>query len=222
MSHLSPSASRFRGGAGFPPRAIGLVCALIVLWAARPSFASFYSWPVGDGPKALAVGDLNGDGRQDLVTANSESTVTVLLNGGGGRFGARQDLPTYGWGAQVAIGDLNDDDAPDLVVAYLSVSVFLGNGDGTFRAPADYFVSPGVATCVAVADVNEDGRQDVLAGNSFWNDVAVFPGIGDGTVGAPPTSMRIRSTFRRPGRNGPGQRRPRVRPHRSGPHRSFR
>ncbi|HEY2954192.1 MAG TPA: FG-GAP-like repeat-containing protein [Candidatus Eisenbacteria bacterium] len=165
------------------------VCAL-ALWAgvgslgAAPAGAQPYlSYPVGAGPVSIAAGDLNRDGRPDLVTANNSSnSVSVLLNRGAGRFDRVSDLAASG-ASCVAIADLNGDGVPDLVVTGNGVSVFRGYGDGTFGSGVGYSDSL-YFSCAAVGDVNWDGRPDVVAGE-FVNEVAVFPGHGDGTLGAP-------------------------------------
>src|SRR5436309_2328847 len=110
---------------------------------AAPLFAApFLSFDTGSGPESVAIGDLNGDARPDLATANNgASTVSVLLGNGDGSFGVKTDLNTGGGPHSVAIGDLNGDGKADLAVAnYYSntVSVLLGNGDGSFGAKTDY------------------------------------------------------------------------------------
>src|SRR5207247_6027086 len=103
----------------------------------------------GISPISMAIGDFNGDGKPDLAVANTYSnTVSVLLGNGDGTFGARKDFGTGIEPHFVAIGDLNGDSRPDLAVTSYTVdvdergnvyyynntvSVLLGNGDGTFR-----------------------------------------------------------------------------------------
>ncbi len=150
---------------------------------------------VGAQPSALASGDLNGDGRIDMVTANfSDNTITVLLNQGQGVFQPAPGSP-IGVGfspAAVGIGNLNGDNFPDLVVVnalsnYLTVLV--GNGQGGF--------SPGMGSplavgngprALAIADVNNDGRLDLVVGNVLDNNVTVLLNTGLGGFTAAPGS----------------------------------
>src|SRR5262245_54439587 len=87
-----------------------------------------------------------------------------------------RDVPSFlaplafcagGYNTSVAVGDFNGDGRPDLAVAYLggAGSVFLGNGDGTFRLPRT-FLTGGSSTSVAVGDFNGDGRPDLALGSS--------------------------------------------------------
>src|SRR5206468_3870493 len=82
----------------------------------------------------------------------------------------------------VAIGDLNGDGPPDLAVANRdskSVSVLLGNGDGTFAAAASFAVGTSPQS-VAIADLSDDGRLDLAVANAGSHNVSVLLGIGDG------------------------------------------
>src|SRR5262249_44143790 len=121
---------------------------------------------VGSKPTSVAVADLNGDGSPDLVVANSGSdTVSVLLGKGDGTF---QDAHNYAAGLQptaVKVADFNADGIPDVVVANQvtnpgTVTILLGNGDGTLQAAQSYAVGPFPAS-VAVADFNRDGIPDL-------------------------------------------------------------
>jgi hypothetical protein len=119
----------------------------------------------------LALGDLNGDGRPDIVAMGPANQIQVWLNNGAGGFTAGQ---VFGGGAfnpvplgdnGVALGDVNGDGKLDLVTANgtsNSVSVFAGNGDGTFNTTtAQTYALLGAAYAVALGDFNQDGKLDI-------------------------------------------------------------
>src|SRR5579863_1046193 len=142
---------------------------------------------VGTQPLAISTGDLNEDGKLDLVLANaSDNTLSVLLGNGDGTF---QTQKTYAVGANpmdIAIADFNGDGRLDLAVTNTksnTVSVLLGNGDGTFRTQVQYATGMG-PNGIAAADVNGDGKLDLLVTNSSDNTLSVLLGNGDGTFQA--------------------------------------
>jgi len=164
----------------------------------------------GYDPHWVAVADVNGDGKPDLVVANfcassctgnpSPSLVSVLLGNGDGTF---QPAVPYGTGGNgtfsLAVADVNGDGKLDIVTTNLcpsdssnctngSVGVLRGNGDGTFQTAVPYDAGGASTMSVAVADVNGDGKPDILVANrglpeSGPNDggVSVLLGNGDGT-----------------------------------------
>jgi len=150
---------------------------------------------VGNSPVSVAIGDLNGDSKSDLVVANSLDaglgTVSVLLGKGDGTFGSAPASPlTVGMQPNsVKVGDLNGDSKPDLVVANLgsnTVSVLLGNGDGTFASAPGSPVTVGNAPAsVAIGDFNRDGKRDLAVANRDSSTVSVLLGHGDGTFAQP-------------------------------------
>ncbi len=150
------------------------------------------SFDAGD----VAIADVNGDTWLDLaVTRGQFGVVSVLLGMGDGTFGAPRDFPTGPAPGRVVIEDLNHDSKPDLVVATATlpcplpegcpatVSVLLGNGDGTFQARRDYGVGF-EPTSVAVVDLNGDGNPDLAVVCRISGVVQVFLGNGDGSFGA--------------------------------------
>ena len=148
-----------------------------------------YSAGPGSSPLSIAVADVNGDGKSDLVTANSgSSTAGVLLGTGTGSFGAVTTYSAGGTPDGIAVADVNGDGKPDLLVANSSsnsTGVLLGTGTGTFGAAATYSVGANSQPSdIYVADVNGDGKLDVLTANYGNNMVGVLLGTGTGTFGA--------------------------------------
>ncbi|HTS67720.1 MAG TPA: FG-GAP-like repeat-containing protein, partial [Terriglobia bacterium] len=87
----------------------------------------------------------------------------------------------------VAGGDFNGDGKPDLVIANITsntISVLLGNGDGTFRPHVDYAAGSGPES-VVVADVNNDGKLDLAVLDQNTATTSVLLGNGDGTFRSP-------------------------------------
>jgi uncharacterized repeat protein (TIGR01451 family) len=139
---------------------------------------------------SLVSADFNGDGIPDIVAI--AGTIVLFAGNGDGTFQAPVSLGSTeaSYGA-VSVADMNGDGKPDLVAASSSstsnpiVSVFLGNGDGTFQQPVNS--SPIVITSylnsMVVGDFNGDGKPDVAI--TYWQDVAVMLGNGDGTLQPP-------------------------------------
>src|SRR5208337_4155421 len=92
------------------------------------------NYAVGGGPRSVAVGDFNGDGKLDLVVANNTSNnVSILLGHGNGTFAAAVNYTVGTAPIFVTTGDFNGDGRQDVVVTNASsnnVSVLIGKGDG--------------------------------------------------------------------------------------------
>jgi hypothetical protein len=154
------------------------------------------TFAAGIHPVGLALDDLNGDGKLDVVvidrgTANA-STVSVLLGNGDGTFkppittSIEPTSPTA-----VATGDFNGDGTPDVafVDLYSHVAVLLGNGDGTFKSPHFYGVG-NLASSVAVGDFDANGDLDLAVTSEGDQNVSILLGKGDGTFG---TAMKYKA-----------------------------
>src|SRR5262249_35743729 len=151
---------------------------------------------VGGIPLSVAAGDFDHNGALDLVTANSNGTVSVLLGNGDGSFRPRTDVAVGGVPRAVAVGDFNGDGQLDVAVAKQlseTVSILLGHGDRTFSARPLIFKTSGpqfTPSSIARGDVHGGGKLDLVINNTGGEDsvlaqLGVLLGNGDGTFGLP-------------------------------------
>ncbi len=162
----------------------------VLLGSGDGSFRLAGSYAAGPFTTAVAVGDFNGDGRPDIVTANptgsvrEDGTATVLLGNGDGTFRVMAPFAAGPGVRAVTVADLNQDGTPDLVAPNHRggpLTVLLGNGNGTFRAPVGLSVGP-IPESAILADLNGDGVPDLVTANDMSSGtVRVLLGNGDGT-----------------------------------------
>ncbi|HVG23980.1 MAG TPA: VCBS repeat-containing protein [Thermoanaerobaculia bacterium] len=119
---------------------------------------------------SVLVGDWNGDGRQDLVTASLVTgAVTIHEGRGTGTFAPSRTIGNYADPRALAAGDFDGDGRLDLAIAAFEahiVPIFWGEGDGTFALPTAIAVS-GTPADVVAGDLDGDGRDDLIAGFTF-------------------------------------------------------
>lgn len=152
-------------------------------------------YAMGDFPQSVALADLNGDGRLDVMTANRRNnSVTVRLGAGEGTFAEPASYTTDPEPLFVRAADLNGDGILELITANYSntITVFPGQGDGTFRDATSYSVGEDeeMPINVVVAEFNGDGIPDLATANFMSNSVSLFPGEGGG-VFISPVQIRV-------------------------------
>lgn len=164
----------------------------VLLGKGDGTFESYVATQIANnGCGAIAAADLNQDKKGDLVCGSwpyYPGGVSVLVGNGDGTFSSPIFYPIQPVGNGpnvVAIADFNGDGKADIVSANYDgydTSVFLGNGDGTFKSAKNY---PGSINPVGVVtgDFNGDGIEDIasVAGYNLWAGVTVLIGRGDGT-----------------------------------------
>ena len=144
-------------------------------------------YPAGGSIFDLAIGDLNGDGKPDVVLGSVFSGVTILLGSTAnpGQLLAPHSYPVTatpagGRSLGVAIGDIDGDGIPDVVSGNYgpSFDLLLGNGDGTLKTATAYATGPTPDTfeaeSMAVGDVDGDGLTDVVVGQFYQNSAQIF------------------------------------------------
>jgi hypothetical protein len=184
---------------------------------AVPSFAAQQVFGAGIAPTFVAAADLNGDGKPDLVLANTTANaISVLFNRTAvgaalASFATGQIVDTGNGPSSVAITDMNGDGKPDLVIAYTddnTVAVLRnqtvpGTATAVFAA-RQVFIGGNAPSSLAAADLNGDGRPDLIVGNASgsmvsvilnpgtWNAAATkFSGSPSVTAGSLPVSANV-------------------------------
>jgi hypothetical protein len=154
---------------------VGASAVSVMLGVADRRFGERVSYPAGNGATAVLVFDANGDGAVDIIASDATSgNIAVLANAGVGTLAAPEFFSIAKVGAltfSLAASDLNNDGVLDVVAANAgtaSVSVALGRPTGGFESPQE-ILSVATPRRVLIADVNRDGRKDVLV----ISDVAI-------------------------------------------------
>jgi FG-GAP-like repeat len=160
---------------------------------------------IGSNPVTnINTGDMNGDGKIDIVaTVPLDGTLSLLPGDGSGFYTSSQQIlaSTTDKPSAVSVRDFNNDTKQDLAVTYSAtnkLAILIGIGDGTFHTPVLYSVGSNPVALIST-DFNGDGKADVAVVNQNSNNVMVFLGTGTGTlltpktynVGTTPVAIRV-------------------------------
>ncbi|MGD0964743.1 MAG: FG-GAP-like repeat-containing protein [Candidatus Acidiferrales bacterium] len=152
------------------------------------------NYDTGNGPTFVSTASLRSDSYDDLIVSNfTDSTVSVLLGNGDGTFAAPTTFPTGSGPVWIATGSFRTNASNpniDLAVANESantISILLGNGDGTFQSKTDIVAGNGPVSIVATNfhDLNGLGALDLAVANHNDNTLLIYQGNGDGTFQKP-------------------------------------
>ncbi len=143
----------------------------------------------------VQVGDLNGDGKPDIIVLKRsvyDNVLSVFLNRGDGTFTAeREDSHQFRNVLQLVVKDINGDGKPDILLltgdiyTFSTVTVLRGQGDATFASPDVYRLPNNTPSALLVEDFDGDGKPDLVVGSrSYDKTLAFFPNNGNGTFGA--------------------------------------
>jgi hypothetical protein len=200
----------FNGDGRLDLAGLALPGAGVLLATGDGTFGPRSTYPVAESsPQDIATGDFDGDGRLDLaVTINTPNHSLSLLGGNGdGTFKAPVNFPnTSGFDSPAIVAtDLDEDGRLDLVIGHSigcftapcvvarTISVMLGNGDGTFQPTREVDVGTGIAE-IAVGDFDRDGVKDLaIAGDRAR--LYRLRGVGDGTFVQLPTLTLVADNF---------------------------
>jgi hypothetical protein len=149
-------------------------------------------YSVDANPYSMAVGDFDEDGKLDLITVGGAASgaISVFVGNGDGTFRLKAHYTTPWTLTAVVAGDYDRDGHADIAITGVptgvagEVSIFIGNGDGTFQTRSDYATQQ-TPSAIVVGDLNRDGKSDLIIAYNFASQLSIYLGNGDGTLQSP-------------------------------------